>query len=266
MAESKFKDRDEQYYVSELERLFKKQLETEWDGYLDAHGGNKGIVTGHVRSVMRYLPYVKGPKILDWGCYHAIDSCVLRAALGESLNLHGCDVLEKRGAEFHKYASLRFKHLDDPYDLPYESQSFDTVIASGVIEHVTNPSESLKELYRVLKDDGRLIVTYAPNEYSFTELVQAALMTAPHPRRYTRKSLKRLLIDHGFMVDKCGFHESTPTFASPFFLKYQKTRFGSFLVKAMSKMSPLIDRLWPVNLIGQNIYAWGRRVHYIAGA
>ena len=28
MAESKFKDRDEQYYVSELERLFKKQLET----------------------------------------------------------------------------------------------------------------------------------------------------------------------------------------------------------------------------------------------
>ena len=60
MAGSKFKDRDEQYYVSELERLFKKQLETEWDGYLDAHGGNKGIVTGHVRSVMRYLPYEKG--------------------------------------------------------------------------------------------------------------------------------------------------------------------------------------------------------------
>ena len=28
MAESKFKDRDELYYVSELERLFKKQLET----------------------------------------------------------------------------------------------------------------------------------------------------------------------------------------------------------------------------------------------
>jgi len=264
MSENKFKDRNIQYYVAELERLFKKQLENERDSYLDAHGGNNGVVTGHVRSVMGYLPYVKGPDILDWGCYHAIDSCVLRAALGKSVNLHGCDVLDKRGAEFHKYASLRFKHLNDPYDLPYKNQSFDSIIASGVIEHVTNPSESLKELYRVLKDEGRLIITFAPNEYSFTEMVQSALRMAPHPRRYTRKSLKRMLIDHGFMVDKCGFHESTPTFTSPFFHKYRQSWFGNSFINIMSKMSPLIDQLWPINLIGQNIYAWGRRVDYIA--
>ncbi len=43
-------------------------------------------------------------------------------------------------------------------DLPYANQSFDVVYSSHVLEHVNSESKSLKEMKRVLKDDGILII------------------------------------------------------------------------------------------------------------
>lgn len=43
-------------------------------------------------------------------------------------------------------------------DLPYAKESFDVVYSSHVLEHVNSESKSLKEMKRVLKDDGTLII------------------------------------------------------------------------------------------------------------
>ena len=43
-------------------------------------------------------------------------------------------------------------------DLPYAKESFDVVYSSHVLEHVNSESKSLKEMKRVLKDDGILII------------------------------------------------------------------------------------------------------------
>ena len=43
-------------------------------------------------------------------------------------------------------------------DLPYANESFDVVYSSHVLEHVNSESKSLKEMKRVLKDDGILII------------------------------------------------------------------------------------------------------------
>jgi ubiquinone/menaquinone biosynthesis C-methylase UbiE len=47
----------------------------------------------------------------------------------------------------------------DAFNLPYKSGSFDIVISSEVIEHVFNPEEFVKELSRVVKKGGSLIIT-----------------------------------------------------------------------------------------------------------
>ena len=47
----------------------------------------------------------------------------------------------------------------DSFHLPFNNESFDCVIASEIIEHVINPEDFVKELFRVVKKGGKLIVT-----------------------------------------------------------------------------------------------------------
>jgi SAM-dependent methyltransferase len=61
--------------------------------------------------------------------------------------------------------SGRDKHLKNPdyfYDgkiLPFEENSIDGVLSTQVLEHVLSPEQYLKEIYRVLKPGGKLIIS-----------------------------------------------------------------------------------------------------------
>ena len=252
-------------WLPDILEVFRQQLEQREDVYLRAHSNNPGVVAAHLRCVKRYLPWVKGPNILDWGCYHGIDSWAIRRALGSRVNLHGCDVQKTPPTRFHEASGLEYRYLTDLYSLPYETGSIDTVVGSGVIEHVVNPSESLKELHRVLKENGHLILTFAPNETSLTEMILACVGGHGHPRRYTRRGLRRLLLDHGFLVERCGFHDITPTLTSDSVRWLWRVPGCRTMIEWMTKASPWLERLWPLNLLGQNLYIIGRRVGYVHG-
>jgi len=47
----------------------------------------------------------------------------------------------------------------DSFRLPFADDSFDCVIASEIIEHVVSPTDFVKELFRVVKKNGELIIT-----------------------------------------------------------------------------------------------------------
>ncbi len=44
--------------------------------------------------------------------------------------------------------------------LPFEDNSFDTIIFSDVFEHLSNPFGALSEIKRILKKDGKLLMNY----------------------------------------------------------------------------------------------------------
>ena len=72
------------------------------------------------------------------------------------------------------------------------NDSFDTVVLSDVLEHIFYPPKLLKEIYRIMRKDGVLIVG-VPFYYFLHEI--------PYDYyRYTEYSLKKLIEDTGYKV------------------------------------------------------------------
>ena len=68
----------------------------------------------------------------------------------------------------YKSENIEFKQ-GDTSNIPYESASFDVVVSFETIEHHNKHHEMLKELKRVLKPDGILIIS-TPDKHIYTDL------------------------------------------------------------------------------------------------
>jgi SAM-dependent methyltransferase/uncharacterized protein YbaR (Trm112 family) len=47
--------------------------------------------------------------------------------------------------------------------LPFKTGSFDVVVSIGVLEHITEPNALVKEMARVLKPEGKMLLYFGPN-------------------------------------------------------------------------------------------------------
>ena len=191
-----------------LEELYKKQLTIDpGNEYLREHGSHV-CIANQIRTFHWYRPYLpETGAVLDWGCNHAPDSCLLRAWFADRLDLFSCDFIEQtRYRVFHDFARSSHKTLEDEIRLPFASNSFEAVIASGVLEHTAMDYESLKELHRVLKPGGALVITYLPNWLSFREWMRRALWRRDfHRRLYGMGETKQLLKRCGFYPVAAGY-------------------------------------------------------------
>lgn len=206
---------DTERMASKLKQLYEQQVEKRYERYIDLHSRNKFVIRRHVEAFRLYRPYISGGKVLDWGCRHAVDSCLLRSAFGERVDLYGCDVGNLSYDAFFDFAQLKYSALDHPFHLPYADGEFDAVIASGVLEHVPNDAESLKEIYRVLKPSGVFVITFLPNAYSWTEfLSRNVLRRNYHLRTYSLGGIRSRLLHSGFKVKRLGYHQFLPSLSS----------------------------------------------------
>ena len=73
-------------------------------------------------------------------------------------------------------AKLHFS-VQDMFHLPYADQSFDVIIVSNALHIVPHPEDALREIRRVLKDDGVLIApTFTHAENSLSGRIRAFAM------------------------------------------------------------------------------------------
>ena len=235
--------------------LYRQQLERAPDPYLCEHA-EPARVAHQARVIRWYAPFLPATgKVLDVGCAHAPDACTLRAAFGDRFDLHGCDFPDAGTYRvFHEFADLAYSQLHENLALPYPDESFDCVVASGMLEHAAMDYEMLKELYRILKYDGRLIVTYLPNALSYREMWLRNVRRAGfHRRVYGRGEANRLL-------KRAGFYPIAP-------MRYQSFLWEKRLERVLEP-GPMIDTLaklmkvvFPIHVVSSTLCGVALKVH-----
>ncbi len=90
--------------------------------------------------------------------------------------------------------------------LPYRDQSFDAIVCGWVLEHLPDPRPGLRELHRVLKPGGKLLLLT-----SETNLLGAVCSRFYHCRTYRRDELRSACHECGLEWNKdhwwSGFHK-----------------------------------------------------------
>lgn len=101
--------------------------------------------------------------------------------------------------------------IADETEMPFADRSFDRVVVVHGLEWSPNPQALLRDVWRVLADDGRLVVI-APNRRS----VWSALDRTPfgHGRPYSRGQLNTLLREALFTPQWSGAAMAVPTGAT----------------------------------------------------
>jgi len=99
-----------------------------------------------------------GKRVLDHGCGDGVLANILAQ---KKAHVFGIDNSKTALRYAQKRISGRGVHFQggSVYNLPYRDKTFDCVISTQVIEHLAEPVEMLREIYRTLKNGGRAVIT-----------------------------------------------------------------------------------------------------------
>lgn len=83
----------------------------------------------------------------------------------------------------------------------FQDKSFDLTTSFEVLEHLYNPLFHLRELRRVIKDNGSLILV-TPNDYSLIYKAEHLLSRKyrPHFHQFSERDLRDILSQAGFRI------------------------------------------------------------------
>jgi len=168
---------------------------------------------------IKYLLRNERIRILDLGCGYGYNTCIINSLLPES---------EVTGVDYGKYCKkswylikkkgFNIKFIDsDARRLPFGENFFDIVITMGLLEHIgeeinqiafkkkLEEKKCIREVNRVLKPNGFLMLNYLPNKYSYIEFMTKHFLHRLsniyfHPKKFTKKEISSLLKESGFQV------------------------------------------------------------------
>ncbi len=173
---------------------YRRYIQRHYDGLPGALTTFTGMVTGHEalagRLIRRSAFDVRGCKrILDAGCGNGRYSrFLLRHADADAL-ISGFDYSQQMLHRARKrLQSARASQIAaDLTRLPYADGSFDAIVCGWVLEHLPDPKPGLRELTRVLRPGGKLLLM--ATEDTVTGALCSRLW---HCRTYNRAELRKI--------------------------------------------------------------------------
>lgn len=172
-------------------------MKKDYDHYADAR--LKGDF-GEMSSWRFVLPFIAGKRTLDIGCS---DGLYLKYMNKDSLGIEQVSALAKIGRE----RGLNIVN-DDVYvalqklpDLHFEAALF-----SHVMEHVDSPIAMLRQIHRVLENNGILVLGLPIERNIFRDLLRMDYFDGTHIYAFSVRNARKLLDETGFATQEVFFH------------------------------------------------------------
>jgi SAM-dependent methyltransferase len=135
-------------------------------------------------------------RVLDVGC----GTGTMLSYLGRYGQAEGVDADEQAVRFCHERGLDRVQRVENG-SLPFEDATFDLVTALDVIEHIEDAPGIARELHRVLRPGGTLLVSVPAYQWMWGPQDDIS----HHQRRYVAKDLRSLLVQAGFGMRRLSY-------------------------------------------------------------
>lgn len=202
------------------------------DAYDRIHArGGMNAVPGYYDWLLSLLGDSLRGRLLDVGCG---TGAMLAAAAARGMDTAGLDISDVAVAQARERSPGSELHVGVAERLPFADGGFDVVSCVGSLEHVTDPAVALREMRRVCRPDGRLLIIVPNSRYIMVPVVAVRQLlfpgrSQPVERHATRAEWEALLEDSGLLV--ASVHKDNHS--------YIPTRFLQALNRALGSLTPL---------------------------
>lgn len=155
------------------------------------------VVGSRVKFLRRSC--LSGKKVLDVGCGTGL---FMQVASESSFEVWGHEISQGMASEARKRCDPSRVIVKDLAEFSGE-QEFDAVTLWHVFEHMPDPEAALREIHRILRDDGVLILEVPSAESLSLRLFRSSytgLLVPEHLFFWSEASLRQILARQGFMV------------------------------------------------------------------
>ncbi|MDD5016282.1 MAG: class I SAM-dependent methyltransferase, partial [Atribacterota bacterium] len=165
--------------------LQKEPLAQYWKWYLD--------------FISKSISFKSEWKIIDIGC--GPDGIINYIPVGERFGLD--PLMDFYLSDFELPTDIKWI-AGTMEDIPFNSDYFDIVITTNALDHCLEPKKGLREVHRVLRKGGSLILTtncYAPLR-RFLRLAKekVGMGDKPHPYSFSEEQIKSMINEEGFTL------------------------------------------------------------------
>ena len=180
------------------------------------------------RSTLSLIGYDPKATLLDLGCGDGELTLKIAQKSGTK-SVYGIDIMAKN-VDGARAKGIDARKSDLEQKLPFENETFDVVNAADIIEHLTNTDNFLREIHRVLRVGGYVVIM-TPNLAALHNIFYLVFGKQPncacvsdevyagtwqlsgnqhihhdgkglHLRIFTLSALEELLNYHGFQVER----------------------------------------------------------------
>ena len=206
-------------HQEEVNAYFQSQASYWKDIYIYRHGGLQGeILRDRHAAVLDWidsLALAPGSQVLEIGC----GAGFMAVALAQrGFRVRAIDSAQAMVDLAYRYAmetgttNLLSLSVGDVHSLAFEDESFDLVLAIGVIPWLEHPERALQEVARVTRSDGYVILTTA-NQAGLVSLLDPMVSPVFKPlKQQLKKALTRIKPRHwspSMTFHDCRFIDET---------------------------------------------------------
>lgn len=160
-----------------------------WSSYIDST----------IQATISRLPIHPYERVLDLGC--GTGTLIERLMhLTPTAFFYGLDTsVEMLSVAQQKLPSLVELSVGSADELPFSNESFDVVVSTNAFHYLRNPSQVIQEIKRVLKPEGRLVITDWCHDYWTCRICDffLRLFNRAHFRTYGVSECQMILQEEG---------------------------------------------------------------------